>query len=82
MTDTYKELVYRYRVVRHEELPEEHKSILRGAGINPDDKWDLVCSFREKEDARRCIWQEQATAGRFQTYALIDEGHSTRIDRR
>ncbi len=60
--NTYTETVNRYRIVRHEELPEEHKQCYRDAGINPDDNWQLIWSFEDEEFAAEKLQEIQKHA--------------------
>lgn len=71
---TYEEPVGRFRLLRHEELPEAHKAELRIKGIDPDDNWSLVWSFHEREPAETCLAQERAHAAKWQTWKLVDAG--------
>lgn len=78
---TYKEMINRYRVLRHEELPEEHKAHYRAEGINPDDNWSLIWSFTTREAAEKCIADYEIDKPWFYTYKLVDAGQSEVIDR-
>lgn len=78
---TYKETVFRYRVLRHEDLPEFHKAAYRAKGIDPDDNWSLIWSFMTKEAALACLKQERAGAPSFYTYEMVDGGQSEIIER-
>lgn len=78
---TYKELVYRWRVMRHEDLPEGHKAAYRAEGINPDDLWSLIWSFKAEADALKCIADANVSKPSFWTYKLVDGGATTEIER-
>ena len=78
---TYKEVVYRYRLLRHDDLPEEHKAAYRQRGIDPDDLWSLVWSFRDEETAVRLLEEERKRAASFQTWKLVDAGADEVIER-
>ncbi len=79
--NTYTETVNRYRIVRHEELPEEHKQCYRDAGINPDDNWQLIWSFEDEEFAAEKLQEIQKHAPLHWTYKLVDGGEATTIER-
>lgn len=81
MTETYKETVYRYRVVRHEELPESHKAEYRINGIDPDDLWSLVWSFQTREAAEKQLAEENSRKAKWQTWKIIDAGQDEVIER-
>lgn len=81
MTATYKERVLRYRIMRHDELPEAHKAAYRERGIDPDDNWSLIWSFGNKADAEARLAHEQADAARWETWKLVDAGKETVIER-
>lgn len=78
---TYTETVNRYRIVRHEELPEEHKQFYRDAGIDPDDNWSLIWSFKDEAAATKQLEECRADAPAFWTYKLVDGGEATTIER-
>jgi len=79
--ETYQEKVNRWRIIRHDELPEAHKAEYRLAGIDPDDNWSLIWSFETEEAALKCLAAEQATAAKWQTYRLVDGGKAEFIER-
>lgn len=79
--DTYKERVMRWRILRHEELPEAHKAAYRLNGIDPDDNWSLIWSFETEEDAKVQLADCIAHAAKWQTYKLVDGGAETVIER-
>jgi hypothetical protein len=81
MTETYQERVARFRIIRHEELPPEHKASLRLHGIDPDDNWSLIWSFDEEAPAQKQLADCIANACSFQTYKLVDAGEATTITR-
>lgn len=78
---TYQERVGRYRILRHEELPEAHKAEYRLRGINPDDNWSLIWSFDDFEAAEKCLANCIEDAASFQTYNLVDNGEASFIER-
>lgn len=71
---TYREKVLRYRILRHEELPERHKEAYRADGIDPDDLWSLIWSFGTKEAAVKCLEDEEAEAPAHWTFKMVDAG--------
>ena len=79
--ETYTETVYRFRILRHEELPEEHKASYRADGIDPDDIWGLYASFISKRDASRELKNLRENSAWFQTYKIVDAGKATTIER-
>lgn len=78
---TYKETIGRYRIVRHDELPEGHKQAYRDRGINPDDNWSLVWSFHDEAAAEKTLANCQEDAAPWETFKLIDHGETTIIER-
>jgi len=78
---TYRETVYRYRVMKHEELPEEHKALHREHGVDPDHVWSLVWSLETKEDAIEMLTELRSKAPWWQTFRIIDGGAETTIER-
>ena len=78
---TYTETVYRYQVLKHTEQAEEYKEAYRKDGINPDDVWSLIWSFRNKEDAEEAIQSEIGQAYPNETFKLVDAGDTTHIER-
>jgi hypothetical protein len=78
---TYKETILRYRIVRHDELPESHKAEYRAAGIDPDDNWSLVWSFADLKSAESCLAREQEEAPKWRTYKLVDGGAAETVER-
>ena len=79
--NTYTETVYQYRILRHEELPEEHKAYYRSRGINPDHNWSLIWSFKTFEDAMKQLGKLQEKAPSFYTYKVVDAGQTETIER-
>lgn len=79
--NTYMERVMRYRIIRHDELPESHKQAYREAGIDPDDNWSLVWSFSDLEAAEQALEQCIEDAASFETYKLVDAGEESFIER-
>ena len=78
---TYRERVGRYRIIRHEELPEHHKAEYRALGIDPDDRWSLIWSFDTLEAAERGLVDCNEDKAWFQTYKLVDAGQEEYIER-
>ena len=78
---TYKETVHRYRIFRHEDLPEEHKAEYRLNDIDPDHNWSLIWSFIEKEAAIEQLKSCRENAPWWQTYRMIDAGKEEVIER-
>lgn len=78
---TYQERVLRYRIFRHDELPEEHKAEYRLLGINPDDNWSLIWSFETLEAAEQQLMNENNTKAWFQTFKIVDGGQEDLIER-
>lgn len=78
---TYLETVYRYRILRHDELPEDHKAAYRAEGIDPNDNWSLIWSFRELAAAEKCLRDCIADAAKWETYKLFDAGQTETIER-
>ena len=68
------ETIYRYRILKHEELPESHKEALRQRGINPDTRWSLVYSFEKLNDAIFTLEECNYTKADYETYKLKDAG--------
>lgn len=81
MTETYTERVLRYRIFRHDELPEAHKAEYRKMGIDPDDNWSLIWSFHTLEAAEKCLANENEHKASFQTFKLVDGGGEIAIER-
>jgi len=79
--ETYKERVNRWRIIRHEELPEEHKAAYRLEGIDPDDNWSLIWSFETEEAAAKCLADCNETKAKWQTYRMVDGGKTEFIER-
>ena len=78
---TYQETVLRYRILRHQELPEAHKAEYRLHGIDPDHRWDLIYSYRHEQDALKCLSDCQQDAPKFYTYKMVDMGADQLIER-
>jgi hypothetical protein len=78
---TYQERVERFRIIRHEELPEAHKAEYRLRGIDPDDNWSLIWSFDDSEAAEKCLADCNERKASFQTYKLVDNGEASFITR-
>lgn len=79
--NTYNETVYRFRIMRHDELPEAHKTALRERGIDPDDRWSLIYSFKHAADAAEELTRCEADAADWETYRLVDALEDTIIER-
>jgi hypothetical protein len=78
---TYLEPVERWRIVRHEELPEAHKAEYRLNGIDPDTLWTLIWSFPNEDDARTQLADCIAHAAKWQTFKLVDGGAREIVER-
>lgn len=78
---TYKETVYRFRIYRHDELPEAHKAEYRACGVDPDELWSLIWSFKNREDAERRLAACIEDAASWQTFKLVDGGEDIELDR-
>lgn len=78
---TYQEMVARYQILKHTELPEEYKEAYRKDGINPDEVWSLVWSFFDKEAAEATLEEECKRAFPNETFKLVDAGQTTYIER-
>jgi hypothetical protein len=80
---TYEERVNRFRILRHEELPEAHKAEYRARGINPDDNWSLIWSFETEASAEKMLAELNGDADkpRYWTYKLVDGGEASTITR-
>ncbi|MBT1509374.1 hypothetical protein KIP88_02570 [Bradyrhizobium sp. SRL28] len=81
MSETYKERVNRWRIMRHDDLPEGHKAEYRAAGINPDELWSLIWSFESEEAALKCLADEEAHAAKWQSFKIVDGGEAVEIER-
>ena len=71
---TYEEPVGRFRLLRHEELPDAHKAEYRLRGIDPDDVWSLIWSFHTSEAAEQQLVIEEQRKASWQTWRLVDAG--------
>ena len=78
---TYQEPVYRYRIMRHDDLPEEHKAAYRAEGINPDEIWRLIYSTGDLEAAEETLRIETERAADWETWKLVDAGTDETIER-
>lgn len=78
---TYKERVLRWRILRHDELPEAHKAEYRLNGIDPDNNWSLIWSFETEEAAKDQLADCIKHAAKWQTYKLVDGGGEIEIER-
>lgn len=81
MSQTYMEKVNRWRILRHEELPEAHKAAYRLDGIDPDDIWSLIWSFESEDSAVEMLDKLNRRPSKFWTYKLVDGGSATEIER-
>lgn len=79
--ETYQERVGRYRIMRHEELPDRHKAEYRIRGIDPDDLWSLIWSFDDLKSAEEELERANAHKPDFYTYKLVDGGQTEYIER-
>lgn len=78
---THNETVYRFRIMRHDDLPESHKKAYRERGINPDDVWSLIYSFKNEDDAREELERCNEDAANWETYKIVDNGKDEIIER-
>lgn len=84
MTDpkTYTERVGRYRILRNEEPPAEHKAYLEYKyGERWEDSWGLIWSFDDADAAEKCLTECVADAPKYWTYKLVDNGEASVIER-
>jgi len=72
--ESYRERIARYRIVRHDELPEAHKAEYRLNGIDPDTMYTLVWSFDDEAEAEAQLRECTKHAAHWQTYWLVDGG--------
>jgi len=82
MADTYTETVLRFRVFRHDELPEQHQQAMRDRGEDPDARWSLVASFESVADACACMVDETGRKADWQRFKVVDAGKTQEIERR
>ena len=80
-SETYTETVGRFRVVKHDDLPEGHKAAMRAEGIDPDNHWTLFFSSSSEETARQVCEQENERAPSWATYKVVDHGKAVQIER-
>lgn len=84
---TYEERIERYRIARREaNMSEERRADYRLNGIDPDDTWALIWSFRDRDAAEQQLQQERkqlADRGyaHLYEYRLIDAGKAETITR-
>ena len=81
MSETYKERVNRWRIMRHDDLPERHKEAYRADGINPDELWSLIWSFEDEDNAVEMLDKLKRRAPSYYTYKLVDGGEAIEIER-
>ena len=79
--ETYTETVNRYRIMRHDDLPEGHKAELRAHGIDPDTRWSLIWSFDDERMATEMFESCQDDAASWETFKMVDAGEATTIER-
>ena len=79
--NSYTEKVYRYRIMRHDDLPEAHKEAYRERGIDPDTVWALIYSLKDKEAAEEVLATETANAAPWETWKLVDAREESTIER-
>lgn len=77
----YREHVGRYRIMRHDDLPEAHKEAYRERGVDPDTVWSLIYSTNDLEAAEETLRIEEARAAEWETWKLVDAGRATEIER-
>lgn len=78
---TYQERINRFRILRHEDLPEAHKAEYRLNGIDPDNLWALIWSFETLERAEEMLASLNEDKPRFYTYKLVDAGAPEIVER-
>lgn len=79
--NVYEEPVGRYRIARHEELPESHKEAKRAHGIDPDTDLQLIWSFNDFGAAVNQFQRCCESAASWETYHLIDKKVPSTITR-
>ena len=79
--NTYREPVGRYRIMRHDDLPESHKEAYRERGVDPDTIWALIYSMNDLEAAEETLRIENERAAEWETWKLVDAGEATEIER-
>lgn len=80
---TYQERINRFRILRHEDLPESHKAEYRLSGIDPDDLWSLIWSFDNlaAAEAKLAQYNDDPDKPAFYTYKLVDAGAAEVVTR-
>ena len=81
VSETYKERVNRWRIMRHDDLPEAHKAEYRLSGIDPDEIWSLIWSFEDEDTAVEMLDKLRRRKTSWQTFKLVDGGSPTEIER-
>ena len=76
----YQMKVGRYRIVLHEEHPEDIKASYRLNGIDPDKHTMLYWSSNDINEAEETLAICQKRAPAYKTYSLIDNGTEEVID--
>jgi hypothetical protein len=78
---TYTETVGRYVILKHDDLPEEHKAAYRADGIDPDTIWSLHYSTNDAARAQEMLAYFNDDAARWESFKLEDRGAATTIER-
>ncbi len=78
MTITTK--INRYRLERHDELPEGHQAEYRARGIDPATLWSLLWSFENREAAEKMKAEYEADAPSWATYRIVDAGATQYVE--
>lgn len=79
--ETYEETIYRYRILKHEELPEAHQECLRKRGIDPAEHWTIYMSFADEVDALEMTGHLQDDAADWETFKMVDAGEAVTVER-
>lgn len=69
---THQELILPFRILRHDELPEEHQKYMRARGIDPADQWSLIWSFETREAAEEQLARDLENAASWETYKIVE----------
>lgn len=72
---TFGEPHERFCVIKHEELPEDHKACYRINGMDPDRVWSLVWSFADEAAAEAQLAECVEEARSYQTFKVVDMVH-------
>jgi hypothetical protein len=78
---TYTETIERFHIVKHDEMPEEHKAAMRAEGIDPDNFWTIAASAPTLAVAESTLAFCKASGFRWSTYKIVDHGEAKQIER-